>query len=61
MKVLVYSDYGSGCPDAIKEFNVKGFPENSNGKVRTSKVKVLRKVPIEKCGVYGKILANNKK
>lgn len=23
MKVLVYSDYGSGCPDAIKEFNVK--------------------------------------
>lgn len=25
MKVLVYSDYGCGCPDAIKQFNAKGY------------------------------------
>ena len=33
------------------------LPVHSNGKVRTSKVKVLREVPLEECGVYGKILA----
>lgn len=33
MKVLVYSDYGCGCPDAIKQFNAKGFPENRYGEV----------------------------
>lgn len=33
------------------------LPTNSNGKVRTSKVKVLREVPFEECGIYGKILA----
>lgn len=33
------------------------IPENSNGKVRTSKIKVLREVPLEQCGIYGKILA----
>ena len=27
------------------------------GKIRTDKVKVLREVPLEECGVYGKILA----
>jgi hypothetical protein len=30
--------------------------ENSNGKVRTSRVKVLREVPLEECGLFGKIL-----
>lgn len=33
------------------------IPENTDGKVRTSKIKVLREVPLEQCGVYGKILA----
>lgn len=33
------------------------LPTNSDGKVRTSRVKVLREVPFEECGVYGKILA----
>lgn len=36
------------------------IPENSNGKVRTSKIKVLREVPFKECGVYGKMLANSK-
>ncbi len=33
------------------------MPDNTDGKVRTSKIKVLREVPLEECGVYGKILA----
>ena len=33
------------------------LPDNSDGKVRTSKVKVIREVPLSECGVYGKILA----
>lgn len=33
------------------------LPKNSEGKVRTRKVKVLREVPLEECGVFGKILA----
>ena len=32
-------------------------PIAGNGKVRTSEVKVLREVPLEECGVYGKMLA----
>jgi hypothetical protein len=34
--------------------------KNSDGKVRTSEAKVLREVPLEECGLYGKILAKNK-
>ena len=37
------------------------LPLASSGKVRTSKIKVLREVPITECGVYGKILANRMK
>ena len=36
------------------------LPKNSNGKVRVSKVKVLREVPLEECGTYGKILAKRR-
>ena len=36
-------------------------PKNSDGKVRTSCVKVLREVPLEECGLYGKILARRRK
>ena len=32
------------------------LPENSDGKVRTSRVRVLREVPLEECGLFGKIL-----
>ena len=36
------------------------LPKNSDGKVRTSEAKVLREVPLEECGLYGKILAKRK-
>ena len=36
-------------------------PKNTDGKVRTSRVKVIREVPLGECGVYGKILANRRK
>jgi len=36
------------------------MPTNTDGKVRTSKVKVLREVPLEECGIYGKILAKRR-
>ena len=32
------------------------LPENSDGKVRTNCVKVLREVPLSECGVFGKII-----
>lgn len=35
-------------------------PVNSTGKVRTFAVKVLREVPLEECGLYGKILAKRR-
>ncbi len=36
------------------------LPKNSDGKVRTSEAKVLREVPLEECGLYGKILAKRR-
>lgn len=36
------------------------MPEDTDGKVRTSKVKVIREVPLEECGAYGKILAKRR-
>ena len=36
------------------------MPTNTDGKVRTSKIKVIREVPLEECGVYGKILAKKR-
>jgi hypothetical protein len=36
------------------------LPKNSDGKVRTSEARVLREVPLEECGLYGKILAKRK-
>ena len=36
------------------------LPTNTNGKVRTSEIKVLREVPLEECGVFGKILARKR-
>lgn len=37
------------------------MPINSDGKVRTSKAKVIREVPLLECGVYGKVLAKKRK
>ena len=36
------------------------MPINTDGKVRTSKCKVLREIPLSECGAYGKILAKRK-
>jgi hypothetical protein len=59
-------DYGQSWNDiAILECETKisdiVMPTNTDGKVRTSKLKVLREVPLEECGVYGKILAKRGK
>ncbi len=37
------------------------LPTHSDGKVRAPKVKVLREVPLEECGLYGNMLAKRKK
>ena len=59
-------DFGSSWNDlAILECETKIsdviMPKNTNGKVRTSKLKVIREIPLEECGVYGKILAKRSK
>ena len=36
------------------------LPKNSDGKVRTSEITVLREVPLEECGLCGKILAKKR-
>ena len=33
-------------------------PDDCTGKVRCLEVKVLREVPLEECGIYGKMIAN---
>ena len=37
------------------------MPEMTDGKVRTSEITVLREVPLEECGIYGKIIAKRLK
>lgn len=58
--------YGSDWDDlAIIEVEAREddivVPLNSEGKVRASRVKVLREVPLEECGLYGKILSKRRK
>lgn len=57
--------FGSDWNDiAILEVETKiediVLPKSSEGKVRTKQIKVLREVPLEECGVFGKILARRK-
>ena len=59
-------DYGKHWDDlAILEVeaNVEDIVvcKFSDGKIRTSKLKVIREVPLEECGLYGKILSKLKK
>ena len=54
-------DYGRNWKDlAILEVEVKIkdilLPKHSDGKVRAPQVKVIREVPLEECGLFGKIL-----
>jgi hypothetical protein len=37
------------------------MPFDTTGKVRVSQCKVLREVPLEECGVYGRVLAKKHK
>ena len=58
-------DFGKNWDDlAILEVKAKldnvTVPLNA-GKVRVDEVKVIREVPLEECGLYGKILANRRK
>ena len=36
------------------------LPVESDGEVRTCQIKVLRELPLEECGLYGKIIARRK-
>ena len=59
-------DYGRSWKDlAILEVEADLssiiLPNGCPGKVRCKEVKVLREVPLEECGVYGKILAKGRK
>ncbi len=59
-------DYGRNWDNlAIIELEVKiddiVMPVNTDGKVRTSEAVVLREVPLEECGLFGKILALRRK
>ena len=58
--------YGSSWPDlAILEVEVDMstvvVPRYGSGKVRAPSCKVIREVPLEECGLYGKILARRQK
>ena len=58
--------YGSAWNDlAILELetNIDGVivPLVGSGKVRAAKAKVIREVPLEECGLYGKVLASRRK
>lgn len=59
---LNYGRYWNDLAILEVEADLDGIvvPDCAPGKVRCKKVKVLREVPLEECGVYGKILANRK-
>ena len=59
-------DYGRNWDNlAILELKVKiddiVLPINTDGKVRVPEADVIREVPLEECGIYGKILAKRRK
>ena len=59
-------EYGSCWPDlAILEVEVDMstvvVPKYGSGKVRAPSCKVIREVPLEECGLYGKMIANKRK
>ena len=59
---LNYGRYWNDLAILEVEADLDGIvvPDCAPGKVRCKKVKVLREVPLDECGVYGKILANRK-
>ena len=58
-------DYGSNWSDLAiieVETEIDGIivPRIGDGKVRAARCKMIREVPLEECGVYGKILAKRR-
>ena len=58
-------DYGRDWSDLAiieVETEIEGIivPWSGNGKVRAARCKMIREVPLEECGVYGKILAKRR-
>jgi len=59
-------DFGRGNSDKFKIIEVAVpianivLPHRCDGKVRTSELTVLREVPLEECGLYGKMLAKRR-
>ena len=58
-------DYGRNWSDLAiieVEAEIEGIivPWSGNGKVRAARCKMIREVPLEECGVYGKILAKRR-
>ena len=58
-------DYGRNWSDLAiieVETEIDGIivPRSGNGKVRAARCKMIREVPLEECGVYGKILAKRR-
>lgn len=45
----------------MKTINVYTQKDFSDGKIRTSELRVLREVPLEELGAYGKIVAKKRK
>ena len=59
-------NYGDGWPDLAileVEMDLDGLvvPVGGAGKVRAAKCRVIREVPLEECGLYGRILARRRK
>ena len=59
-------NYGDGWPDLAileVEMDLDGLvvPVGGAGKVRAAKCRVIQEVPLEECGLYGKILARRRK
>lgn len=58
-------NYGKSWPDLAileVEMDLDGLvvPINDSGKVRAAKCRVIREVPLEECGLHGKILAKRR-
>ena len=59
---LRYGECWSDLAILEVETSIAGLvlPDNNPGKVRAKEVKVLREVPLEECGIYGKMLAKRR-
>ena len=61
LQSLYEYEFRSKAGDKTADIDSIVVPANGTGKVRTDKVLVLREVPLEECGLLGKILAKKQK